>query len=190
MTFAVVGLGNPGRNYTNTRHNAGFATVDKLAEKLNVEINKLKFKSLYAETFIGKEKVLIVKPQTYMNESGQAVREICNFYKIEPENLIVVVDDIDIEFAELRIRKKGSAGTHNGLKSIIYQIQSDDFPRIKIGVGKKHEKQDLADFVLSKFSKEELQEIEAVEDSACDAIIFAIEKDIDNAMNKFNRKKI
>lgn len=190
MTFAVIGLGNPGRNYENTRHNVGFATADKLAKKLKVEINKLKFKSLYAETFIGKEKVFIVKPQTYMNESGQAVREISNFYKIEPENIIVVVDDVDIEFCELRIRKKGSAGTHNGLKSIIYQIQSEDFPRMKIGVGKKHEKQDLADFVLSKFSKEELREIEMVEDSVCDAIICTVENGIDNAMNKFNRRKI
>lgn len=168
----------------------GFSTADKLAKKLKVEINKLKFKSLYAETFIGKEKVFIVKPQTYMNESGQAVREISNFYKIEPENIIVVVDDVDIEFCELRIRKKGSAGTHNGLKSIIYQIQSEDFPRMKIGVGKKHEKQDLADFVLSKFSKEELGEIEMVEDSVCDAIIYTVENGIDNAMNKFNRRKI
>ena len=158
--YVVIGLGNPGKDYTNTRHNVGFDTIDILAKRNKIEMNKIKFKAVYGEGRIGNEKTLLVKPQTYMNNSGVSLREIIQFYKVPLENIIVIVDDIDIDFATVRVKQKGSAGSHNGLKSIIYHIQDDNFPRIKIGIGKKHPNQDLADFVLSRFSKEDRQDIE------------------------------
>jgi PTH1 family peptidyl-tRNA hydrolase len=186
--FVVIGLGNPGKDYTNTRHNAGFDAIDVLAERNNIALNKIKFKAVYGEGKIGNEKVILVKPQTYMNNSGICVREIIQFYKLPVENIIVIVDDIDIEFATIRIRAKGSAGSHNGLKSIIYHIQSDQFPRVKIGVGKKHENQDLADFVLSRYSKEEQPHIQAAILTAAEAVETIINEDINKAMNKYNVK--
>lgn len=187
--FAVVGLGNPGRNYSGTRHNIGFDTVELLADRNDIRLNKIKFKSIYGEGIIGGEKVIILKPQTYMNNSGMAVLDLYNFYKMPLENIIVIVDDVDIEFGTIRIRKKGSDGGHNGLKSIIYQLGSQDFPRIKIGIGKKREEQDLADFVLSKFSKEEKPYIEEAMLKAALAAETIITCGIDDAMNKFNTKK-
>ncbi len=187
--FAVVGLGNPGRNYSGTRHNIGFDTVELLADRNDIRLNKIKFKSIYGEGIIGGEKVIILKPQTYMNNSGMAVLDLYNFYKMPLENIIVIVDDVDIEFGTIRIRKKGSDGGHNGLKSIIYKLGSQDFPRIKIGIGKKEEGQDLADFVLSKFSKEEKPYIEEAMLKAALAAETIITCGIDDAMNKFNTKK-
>lgn len=187
--FAVVGLGNPGRNYSGTRHNVGFETVDLLAARNNINLNKIKFKSIYGEGIIGGEKVILLKPQTYMNNSGMAVLDLYNFYKMPLENILVIMDDTDIEFGTIRIRKKGSDGGHNGLKSIIYQLGNQDFPRIKIGIGKKREGQDLADFVLSKFSKEEKPYIEEAVLNAALAVETIITCGIDNAMNKFNTKK-
>lgn len=184
--IAIIGLGNPGKDYTHTRHNVGFDTIDLLARRNDIIINKIKFKSVYGEGFIHEEKVLLVKPQTYMNNSGIAVMELCNFYKLPIENIIVIVDDVDIEFGDLRIRKKGSAGTHNGLKSIIYHLQDDNFPRVKIGIGKKRESQDLADFVLSKFTKEERQKIEITIESGALAIETIVKDGMDKAMNQFN----
>lgn len=184
--IAIIGLGNPGKEYANTRHNIGFNTIDLLAKRNNILINKIKFKSVYGEGFINGQKVLLMKPQTYMNNSGIAVMELCNFYKLSIENIIVIVDDVDIGFGQLRIRKKGSAGTHNGLKSIIYHLQDDNFPRIKIGIGKPKENQDLADFVLDKFTKEERNEIEITIENAALAIETIIKDDIDIAMNQFN----
>lgn len=186
--FAVVGLGNPGKEYKNTRHNIGFNTIDMLANRNNININKIKFKSVYGEGFIGGEKVVLLKPQIYMNNSGIAVLDLYNFYKLPIENIIVVVDDIDIGFGTIRIRKKGSAGTHNGLKSIIYHLKDENFPRVKIGIGKNHEKQDLADFVLSNFSKDESIEIEEAVYNAALAVEIIIGEDIDKAMNEFNSK--
>ena len=133
--YIIAGLGNPGREYDMTRHNIGFEVIDYLAEQYNVKVNKLKFKSLYGETNLGGEKVYLVKPQTYMNLSGEAIREFCAFYKIPSENVIIINDDISLEAGKVRIRRKGSAGGHNGLKSIIYQLGTDEFPRIKMGVG-------------------------------------------------------
>lgn len=186
--FIVVGLGNPGKDYTNTRHNIGFDTIELLAKRNDIKINKIKFQSVYGEGNIGNEKVLLVKPQTYMNNSGISLREIYNFYKIPIENVIVVVDDIDIEFSQVRIRKKGSSGTHNGLKSIVNHLQRDDFPRIKIGVGKKREGQDLANFVLSRFSKEERIIIEESILTAAESVEAIIKFGIEQAMNEFNAK--
>ncbi len=187
--YLVVGLGNPGKDYTNTRHNVGFNAVDQLAERNGIKINKIKFKSLYGEGFIGREKVILVKPQTYMNNSGQALAELVQFYKIPVENIIVIVDDIDIDFASIRIRLKGSAGSHNGLKSIIRHLNQDSFPRVRLGIGKKHPQQDLADFVLSRFSKEENPYIEEAIVAAAQAVETIVEDGINNAMNKYNVKK-
>ncbi|MBU5313314.1 aminoacyl-tRNA hydrolase [Tissierella carlieri] len=186
--FVVVGLGNPGKEYTNTRHNIGFDTIDLLAERNNIKINKIKFKSVYGEGIIGSEKVLLVKPQTYMNNSGITVRDIYNFYKVPIDNIIVIVDDIDIDFAAVRIKRKGSAGSHNGLKSIIYLLQRDDFPRVKIGIGKKHENQDLANFVLSRFPKEEREIIEISILTGAESVEAIIKHGIEQAMNEFNTK--
>ena len=186
--YIVIGLGNPGKDYSNTRHNVGFDTIDILANRNNIKINKIKFKSVFGEGTIGNEKVLLVKPQTYMNNSGIAVREIYQFYKVPIENILVVVDDIDIDFASVRIRLKGSAGSHNGMKSIIYHLQRDDFPRIKIGIGKRKEEQDLADFVLSRFSKDERIDINSTILTAAEAIEMIIKEDINEAMNKYNIK--
>lgn len=186
--FAVVGLGNPGKDYSNTRHNVGFDTINLLANRNNIIINKIKYKSIYGEGYIGGKKVILMKPQTYMNNSGMALLDLCNFYKLPLENVIVAVDDIDIEFGTIRIRKQGSAGSHNGLKSIIYHLQSEDFPRVKIGIGNKREGQDLADFVLSRFNKDERMDIDSAIEKAALAIETIIAYDIDRAMNEFNKK--
>lgn len=186
--YVVIGLGNPGKDYTNTRHNVGFDTIDILAKRNKIEMNKIKFKAVYGEGRIGNEKTLLVKPQTYMNNSGVCLREIIQFYKIPLENIIVIVDDIDIDFAAIRVKQRGSAGSHNGLKSIIYHLQDDNFPRIKIGIGKKHPNQDLADFVLSRFSKEDRQDIEEMLIVAAEAVENIVCHDINYAMNKFNIK--
>ena len=154
-----------------------------------IKLNKIKFKSVYGEGIIGNKKVMLVKPQTYMNNSGISLREISQFYKLPIENIIVIVDDIDIDFASIRIRAKGSAGSHNGLKSIIYHLQNDNFPRVKIGIGKKrHEKQDLADFVLSKFSKEETIDIQSAILTSAEAVECIIKHGIDKAMNQYNSR--
>lgn len=186
--YIVIGLGNPGKDYTNTRHNIGFDVIDYIAYKNNIKLNKIKFKSVFGEGYIGREKVILCKPQTYMNNSGIAVREIIDFYKIDLDKLITIVDDIDIDFASIKIKQKGSAGSHNGLKSIIYHLQRDDFTRVKIGIGKKHPKQDLSDFVLSRFSKEELKDIEMAGKSAAQAVETIINEDIMEAMNIYNTR--
>lgn len=188
--YCIVGLGNPGLKYENTRHNAGFLTIDYLANKFGIDVKKSEFKSLYGQGVISGQKVMLVKPQTYMNNSGEAVREIKNFYKFDIDKLIVIYDDIDIEFGTIRIRKKGSAGTHNGMKSIIYQIQDDKFPRIKIAVGKKPEYMDLANFVLSGFTEKEAEVIREEIKLAADSIETMIETGIDMSMNKFNSVKL
>ena len=186
--YVVVGLGNPGKKYRDTRHNIGFNVADVLAQANNIKLNKLKFNAAYGEGFIGREKVILVKPQTYMNNSGVSVSEIMRFYKIPAEKLIVIVDDIDIEFSSIKIKPSGSAGTHNGLKSIIQHISTKEFPRIKIGIGKKHPQQDLASFVLSRFSDEEAVDIEESIKEASNAVQVILKDGISTAMNEFNKK--
>lgn len=186
--YIIVGLGNPGRKYENTRHNLGFITVDRIAEDLGIRVNKLKFKALIGEGRLGGRRVLLVKPQTYMNLSGESVREIAGFYKIPMENLVVIYDDFDLPTGSVRVRKFGSAGTHNGMKSIIYQLQSDRFPRIRIGTG-KGDGENLIDFVTGGFTKEEVPVMrEAVlrAAAACKAIVT---DGIDTAMNQYNTRK-
>lgn len=184
--YIIAGLGNPGKKYEDTRHNIGFRTIDALADKLNIKVNKIKFKGLVGEGRIAAEKVILLKPHTFMNNSGESIVEILNFYKLKPENLIVVVDDIDIEFAQLKIKKNGSAGTHNGLKSIVNLTGSKDFARFKVGVGKKHPNEDLANFVLSSFPAKDKKHIEDAIDACADAIIEAVSRGIDKSMNSYN----
>ena len=185
--YLIAGLGNPGKQYENTKHNVGFLTIDVLAEKLGIRVSKIKHKALTGEGFISGEKVILVKPQTYMNLSGESIREILSFYKADPERLVVIYDDIDLPMGSLRIRKKGSAGTHNGMKSIIYQIVSEDFPRVRIGIGGER-KGDLADYVISGFRKEDRKTVEDSILRAADAVICTVEKGIDIAMGEYNTK--
>ena len=157
VEYIIVGLGNPGIQYQDTRHNAGFMAIDTIAEKYGADVKRIKFKSLCGECTMGGKKCLLMKPSTYMNNSGEAVVEAMNFYKLGIENLIVIYDDISLEPSKLRIRRKGSDGGHNGIKSIIYLTGEDTFPRIKIGVGKKpHPQYNLADWVLSNFKSDEI----------------------------------
>ncbi len=185
--YIVAGLGNPGREYEMTRHNIGFEFIDYFAKRHKVKVTKLKYKGLYGEVYIGGEKVLLVKPQTYMNLSGNCIGDFCDFYKIPPENVIIINDDVSLDCGNIRIRPKGSAGGHNGLKSIIYRLSSDEFFRIKIGVGASGEG-DLADYVLGKFSKSEVTTLEDSIVRAADACELIIAGKANDAMNRFNSK--
>lgn len=185
--FIIVGLGNPGKQYELTRHNAGFLFADLLADKNGVKINKIQFKAVTASLTLGGVKCLLMKPQTFMNNSGEAVRQAASFYKIPPERILVVFDDISLPCGRLRIRRKGSDGGHNGIKSIIYHLNSDAFPRVKLGVGEKpHPDYDLADWVLSQFKKDELALLHEAAEKACSAAELIVAGDIDKAMSSFN----
>ncbi|MDF3001301.1 MAG: aminoacyl-tRNA hydrolase [Bacillota bacterium] len=183
--YVIVGLGNPGKKYENTKHNIGFITVDFLAERNNIKINKIKHKALVGEGTIAGNKVLLVKPQTYMNLSGNSVREIMDYYKANIDKLVVIYDDVDIPMGSLRIRKKGSAGTHNGMRSIIYDLQEDGFPRVRIGIG-ADKKIPLAGYVLGGFGKEEAKLMEDTVAQAASSIECILEKGIDIAMGEYN----
>ena len=185
--YLIVGLGNPGLSYKKTRHNAGFQALDALAEDLGVRVKTKGFSALYGEGRIGSERVILCKPQTYMNLSGDAMQSLLHFYKLEPNRLIVLCDDIDLPLGSLRIREKGSAGTHNGMRSIISCIHSEDFPRIRIGVG-KDESLLLRDFVLKRPSKEEQKTLEEVFARAADAAKLIVSGDIHEAQTKYNKK--
>ncbi len=185
--FLIVGLGNPGEKYSFTRHNAGFLCVDLLAEQNGFSLKRLKFRSLTADTTLAGHRCLVLKPQTFMNNSGEAVRDAAAFYKIPPERILVIFDDVSLDVGRLRIRRKGTDGGHNGLKSIIYHLNSDAFPRIKIGVGKKpHPDYDLADWVLSSFKKDEQPPLKAALERACEAVPLILDGKIDEAMNRCN----
>ncbi len=187
ITHLIVGLGNPGKDYAFTRHNAGFLTLDYLSDILKVKINRSKFKALISEATIGERRVLLMQPQTFMNNSGEAVIEAVNFYKIKPENVIVIFDDISLPVGKMRIRKNGSAGGHNGIKSIITHLGTQDFPRVKIGVGEKPRKEmDLADWVLSKFGQDEQKVLFEKFGDAAEAIKLMVARKTDEAMNKYN----
>ncbi len=187
--YLVIGLGNPGKQYEMTRHNIGFHTIDYIADEYRVKVNKLKFKALCGETSIGGEKVYLIKPQTFMNLSGESVVEFSRFYKVPPENIIVINDDVSLDAGRIRVRPKGSAGGHNGLKSIIYQLQSDEFPRVKMGVGSpEHADYDLADYVLGRFTKDEIPVMEDAIIRAKKAVEEIITHDVQSAMNKYNSR--
>ena len=188
FSHIIVGLGNPGDKYHTTRHNAGFLSIDYIAEKCGATVNRSRFKALVGECRLGGERVLLMKPQTFMNLSGEAVREAAAFYKISPECISVICDDINFDVGKMRIRRKGSAGGHNGLKSIIEQLGSDAFVRVKVGVGKKPSPEyDLADFVLSNFNKEEKETLFQAFESIYLAEELIVSGKIDEAMNKYSK---
>lgn len=187
IEYIIAGLGNPGMEYDNTRHNAGFNVLDTLASQLGENINRLKFKGKTAEASIGGKRCLLLKPTTYMNNSGESIVQAMEFYKINIAHVIVVCDDISLDTGKLRIRRKGSHGGHNGLRSICELTGSDDFPRIKIGVGKKpHPDYDLAKWVLGKFGKEDAERMKESAENACECIKFMVQDKTDEAMNKYN----
>ena len=187
FSWLVVFLGNPGPRYECTRHNAGFMAGDALAKKLGVSVNRLRFKALTAECEINGERVLLMKPQTFMNLSGEAVGEAARFYKIPPEHVLVVSDEVSLPLGKLRVRQKGSAGGHNGLKSIIAALGSDGFPRVRIGVGAPpHPEYDMADWVLSVFRNQDLEDMQSAAQRAAEAVITYISDGPERAMNRFN----
>ena len=185
--YIIAGLGNPTKQYENTRHNAGFCVIDYLSEKYNIPVKQAGYKALYGSGYMEGQKVILLKPQTFMNLSGEAVRDAAEFYKIKPENIIVIFDDISLDPGKVRIRRKGSDGGQNGMKNIIYHMKSDAIPRIKIGIGAKpNPEYDLADWVLSRFTKDEAEKIKAAAEKAATALEFMVEGDIDGAMSKVN----
>ena len=188
--YLIAGLGNPGREYENTRHNAGFASIERLAEKNHISIDMKKFQALCGTGYIGGQKVLLLKPQTYMNLSGESLRAACDFFKIDPEQeLIVIYDDISLAPGQLRIRAKGSAGGHNGIKSIIAHLGTQVFLRVKVGVGEKPQGWDLADYVLGHFSKDEQQVMQESFDRAADAAAALLTEEVQQVMNEYNTHK-
>jgi len=187
VEYIVTGLGNPGRNYETTRHNAGFMAVDYIAGKLGFPVKQLKFKALNGDAMIAGKRVLFLKPSTYMNKSGESVRDAMAFYKVPVENLIVICDDTALDVGKMRIRKKGSDGGQKGLRNIIYLTGRDDFARIRIGVGAKpHPDMDLADWVLSGFNKHDMAQIEPLFANGLGSVELIVKGEIDTAMNKFN----
>ena len=188
--FIIAGLGNPTLQYEGTRHNVGFDVIDMLADRYNISVDGRKGRALVGKGIIEGQKVLLVKPQTYMNLSGESLRELVNYYKIDEEHeLLVIYDDISLDVGQLRIRKKGSAGGHNGIKNIIANLGTDVFPRIKIGVGEKPKKYDLADYVLGRFSAEDRKLVEEAFANAADAVRLMVQGKTDEAMNLYNRKE-
>ena len=187
VEYLIVGLGNPDKKYENTRHNCGWLALDYIADKRGCKVNKIKYKSFVGECTIAGKRVMLMKPTTYMNNSGQAVTEAMRFYKLPPENVIVIFDDVSLDVGKMRIRQKGSDGGQKGMRSIIYLSGQDTFPRIKIGIGAKPDPRwELADWVLSRFSKEEMKTLETMFDNANEAVELMIDGRIDRAMNMYN----
>lgn len=189
--FCIVGLGNPERKYENTRHNIGFDVIDAIAEKYSIAVRERGFRALFGKGAVEGQRVILLKPQTYMNLSGESVREITDYFKIDPEEeLIVISDDVSLEVGGIRIRKKGSAGGHNGLKNIIEHLGTEKFQRIRMGVGEKPKEWDLADYVLGRFSREDREKIDESIAEAVKALETMMTEGADAAMNKYNRKKV
>lgn len=186
--YVIVGLGNPGKEYAHTRHNIGFDAIDMLAEKRGVKLNKMKYKAVYGDYTIGDEKVYLFKPLTFMNASGEAIRPFVDYYKVPPENVIVIYDDIDLSVGALRVRECGSSGTHNGMKSVIYQLRTEKFPRIRVGIGKNsNEHLTLIDHVLGRFNDEDRIEIDDILDRAGKAAEAIVKGTVANSMNRYNK---
>ncbi|MBO5712656.1 MAG: aminoacyl-tRNA hydrolase [Clostridia bacterium] len=185
--YIVVGLGNPDKKYLNTLHNIGFMAIDKVAEKLGVSFNKKGFKGQYLITTVNGEKVVLLKPQTYMNLSGESVLMAVNYYKVKPENLIVIYDDLDINIGSLRIRKNGSAGTHNGMKNIVSLLGSTEFPRFRVGIKPENDSREIIDYVLSDIKSADVERFNEVLDKTSNAVVSLLKGDsIDVVMNKYN----
>lgn len=185
--YIIAGLGNPGSKYENTRHNMGFKAIDAMASEFGIDVNRAKFKGLIGEGHIGSEKVILLKPQTYMNLSGQSVREIMNFYKIPEENLIVIYDDFDLPIGSIRVRKSGGPGTHNGMKSVVQELGSRKFPRVRVGIGSSDGS--TIQFVIGKVGKDEQQILNEAAEAAASAAADIIRIGIENAMNIHNTRK-
>ena len=184
--YLIIGLGNPEEEYSKTRHNMGFNTINKIAKKYNIEVSKTKFQGLWESTIIEGQKVILVKPQTYMNLSGNCVQEFVNFYKIDKENIIVIYDDMDIEPGIIKIRKQGGPGGHNGMKSIIQMLGTEQFARVRIGIGRPKHNGDEINYVIGAIPEEEIPKLDDGVEKAKDAVIEIIKNGIDSAMNKFN----
>lgn len=184
--YLIVGLGNPEPEYSKTRHNMGFDVINKLSKKFNIEVQKEKYNSLYGTGIIEDEKVILLKPQTYMNLSGEAVKPFMDFYKVKPENIIVIYDDIDIETGTIKIRKKGGAGTHNGMKSVVHELNTEEFPRIRVGTGSKEKIFNLINYVITRIDDDEYVKLENGIVKAAQAVEEILKIGIDNAMNKLN----
>ena len=184
--YIVVGLGNPGDKYEKTRHNVGFNVIDLLAKEYSIDVSKLKHKALIGEGRVGTEKVILVKPMTYMNLSGESVVDICNYYNVDLENVIVIYDDIDLDVGKIRIRKKGGPGTHNGMKSVVHEILSDEFIRIRVGIGSPNDKSEMIEYVIGKLEDEEYNKLTMGIDKAEEAVVEILKNGIDKSMNKFN----
>ena len=184
--YLIVGLGNPEADYANTRHNMGFQVINKLAKEYGIDIARKKFDSEYEKVVIEGQKVILVKPQTFMNASGEAVIEFVNFYKIELDKIIIVYDDMDIEPGKIRIRKNGSPGSHNGMKSVVHFLNHENFPRIRVGIGRPDEDTDIIEYVIGAIPEEEKAKLEEGTEKAKDAIIELLKNGIDVSMNKYN----
>ncbi len=188
--YMVVGLGNPGLMYSTTRHNIGFEVIERLAYEHHIKLSQKKHKALVGQGSIGQHKVLLAQPQTYMNLSGESIRQMIDFYKLETERLIVIYDDASLDLGRLRIRKKGSAGGHNGIKNIIAHLGTQEFPRLKVGIGHKPPGWDIKDYVLSRFQEQEMPAIIQAVKTACDAIEIIVQQDMDKAMNLYNTRNM
>lgn len=184
--YLIVGLGNPEEEYSNTRHNMGFDTINKIAKQYNIEVNKNKFKGLCGSGIIENKKVILLKPQTYMNLSGESIKETKDFYKIQQENLIIIYDDIDLEAGIIKIRKKGGPGTHNGMKSVISNIKTQEFARVRVGIGKPERKEQLIEYVIGKIPDKDQKILDEATTKSKEALIEIIKNGVDIAMNKFN----
>ena len=184
--YLIVGLGNPEPEYNKTRHNMGFDVINKLAKKYNINLNKNNFNAIYQNAIIEGEKVILVKPQTYMNSSGESVKQFVDFYKIPIENVLVIYDDMDTEIEKIRIRSKGGPGSHNGMKSLICVLNSEEFPRIRVGIGRPKNEFDRIDYVIGHINEEEYKRLVIGQNKAVDAISYFIKNGIDNTMNKYN----
>ena len=187
--YIIVGLGNPEPEYAKTRHNMGFDVINKLASKNNIELTKTKFNAIYGTGIIKNKKVILIKPQTYMNNSGESVIEFVNFYKENLRNVIVIYDDMDTDIGQIRIRAKGGAGSHNGMKSMVKELKSEEFPRIRVGIGKPINEFDRINYVIGSIPNEEYTKLQEGEDLATQAIEYWIDNGIDNTMNRYNVKK-
>lgn len=187
--YIIAGLGNPTKEYDKTRHNVGFEVIDRLADRYDIDVSERKHRAFCGKGMIEGQKVLLVKPQTFMNLSGESLRSVVDYYKVTPEELVVIYDDISLPPGQLRIRLKGSAGGHNGIKNIIAHLGTQEFPRIKVGVGAKPPRMDLKDYVLSRFSKGEQELMDKAFQEAAQAVAMMIGEGADRAMNHFNTKK-
>ena len=186
--YIIVGLGNPEPEYSNTRHNMGFDAINKLANKNSISLNRTKFNAIYGTGVIENEKVILIKPQTFMNNSGESVVQFVSFYKEALSNVIVLYDDMDTDVGSVRIRAKGGSGSHNGMKSMVEQLNSENFPRIRIGIGRPKDEFDRINYVIGRIPEEEYIELQKGQDIAVEAVQYWIKNGIDNTMNKFNKK--